>query len=112
GDCVYSHAKGNYGTLINLVKTHVVADCWAITITTVSSSCKFPREILFNEYDPTRSYRDTVLDDILRNQIIKNPKLILSKYLAQKSWDMMQVTVCTRYVNLRELLLINEQEST
>jgi len=53
-----------YEMLCNFVKTYVGADCRALTIND---------EIIFNSYNELTNFKDQIHEDILRDQIIRNP---------------------------------------
>ncbi len=53
-----------YETLCNFVKTNVNADCRALTIND---------EVIFNSYNVLTSFQGQILEDILRDQIVRQP---------------------------------------
>jgi hypothetical protein len=53
-----------YEMLCNFVKTYVGADCRALTIND---------EIIFNSYNELTNFKDQIHEDIIRDQIIRNP---------------------------------------
>ena len=53
-----------YESLCKFVKEYVNADCRALTIND---------EIIFNSYNELTSFKDQIIEDILRDQIVKNP---------------------------------------
>jgi hypothetical protein len=56
--------ENDYETLCKFVKTYVDADCRALTIND---------EIIFNSYNELSTFKDQIYEDILRDQIIRNP---------------------------------------
>ena len=62
--------KCNLTELKNKIKEYVEADCWAIISDT---------EVLFNDFDKTRTHERIVLEDVIRKAIINNPSLLLIK---------------------------------
>ena len=53
-----------YNSLCKFVKTYVNADCRALTIND---------EVIFNSYNELTSFKDQILEGVLRDQIVKNP---------------------------------------
>ena len=53
-----------YNALCKFVKKYVNADCRALTIND---------EVIFDSYNELTSFKSQILEDILRDQIVKNP---------------------------------------
>jgi len=76
--------KRCYGEFCADFKAFVSGDCDAITV---------DDEILFNNYEP-KSLRDSILDDMFRQNIIDNPHNLLVRIIDQKKNAHMILYMC------------------
>lgn len=76
-----SYELDSYTRLITLVKNLVGSECWAAVID--------EKEVLFNEYDTSRSFKQILADSMARNALLHDPYTILMHfYCSQKNHTM------------------------
>ena len=69
-DDEHIYTQDNLSELKKKIKEYVEADCWAIISNT---------EVLFNEFDKTRTHERIILEEVIRKTILNNPSLLLKK---------------------------------
>lgn len=72
----YNFDPQSYETLMGHVKSFVGADCWAITV---------DKQIVFSNYNQNyRSYRQRILDSVVRQEIYDNPHSLFVHFHREK----------------------------